>query len=48
MADSCIKTCSQLAEELMGLRKEIEKYTGNIPSSSLSTNLSGKHVSSKK
>jgi uncharacterized coiled-coil DUF342 family protein len=48
MADSCIKTCSQLAEEIMGLRKEIEKYIGNMPSSSLSTNLNSKHISSKK
>jgi hypothetical protein len=29
MADTCIKTCSQLAEELIFLRKEIEKYTGS-------------------
>jgi hypothetical protein len=48
MTDSCIKTCSQLAEELMVLRKEIEKYTGNVPSSTLSSNLIGKHVNSKK
>ncbi len=27
MIDSCVKTCSQLAEEIMILRKEIEKYT---------------------
>ena len=29
MADTCVKTCSQLAEELIFLRKEIEKYTGS-------------------
>ena len=29
MVDTCVKTCSQLAEELMTLRKEINKYTPN-------------------
>lgn len=27
MADSCLKTCSELSGEIMYLRKEIEKYS---------------------
>lgn len=30
MTDNCIKTCSQLAEELLTLKKEISKYTSGI------------------
>lgn len=29
MAESCVKTCSQLAEEVIILRKEIDKYTSS-------------------
>jgi archaellum component FlaC len=36
MTENCVKTCSQLAEELMFLRKEIEKYTNSHPSPSYS------------
>jgi chromosome segregation ATPase len=42
MIDSCVKTCSQLAEELMLLKKEIEKYT---KTQSLSTSLSLSNLS---
>ncbi len=28
MVDSCVKTCSQLAEEIMLLKSELSKYTG--------------------
>lgn len=50
MVDSCVKTCSQLAEELMMLRKEIDKYSSlnsvnqnnsNLNNLSHTTNKSG-------
>lgn len=40
MTESCVKTCSQLAEEVMTLRKEMDKYSDYTMSSSstVSTN----------
>jgi hypothetical protein len=41
MIESCVKTCSQLAEEIMTLKKEIEKYTSSSATTNYSTSSTG-------